>query len=212
MRDLDLLRLFQLFDSQFPIGAFAHSGGLETYGQQGAALACYEKLSRGADLAAQTALYEVGNLQRNVGDLAASLSAYRSYVSRFPSGPLWNEAKLSAVEVLTKLARYREALDESASLLASRPGMERADELRLLRGNLYREALGDLRHAADEYELASRGTSHASGEALFLRGTCVEALGDVALAASIYSMYLERGDPSHAADAQQRRSALSRRK
>lgn len=38
MRDLDLLRLFQLFDSQFPIGAFAHSGGLETYGQQGAAL------------------------------------------------------------------------------------------------------------------------------------------------------------------------------
>jgi len=38
MRDLHVLRLLQLFDSQFPIGAFAHSGGLETYGQQGAAL------------------------------------------------------------------------------------------------------------------------------------------------------------------------------
>ena len=38
MRDLALLRLLQLFDSQFPIGAFAHSGGLETYGQTGAAL------------------------------------------------------------------------------------------------------------------------------------------------------------------------------
>ena len=38
MRDLQLLRLLQLFDSQFPIGAFAHSGGLETYGQSGAAL------------------------------------------------------------------------------------------------------------------------------------------------------------------------------
>jgi len=36
--DLQLLRLLQLFDSQFPVGAFAHSGGLETYAQQGASL------------------------------------------------------------------------------------------------------------------------------------------------------------------------------
>ncbi len=37
-RDVQLLRLFQLFDSQFPVGAFAHSGGLETYAQSGAGL------------------------------------------------------------------------------------------------------------------------------------------------------------------------------
>jgi urease accessory protein len=33
-----LLRLLQLFDSQFPVGAFAHSGGLETYAALGGGL------------------------------------------------------------------------------------------------------------------------------------------------------------------------------
>ena len=36
--DVPLLRLLQLFDSQFPVGAFAHSGGLETYAARGGAL------------------------------------------------------------------------------------------------------------------------------------------------------------------------------
>jgi len=35
MRDLALLRLLQLFDSQFPVGAFAHSSGVETYAALG---------------------------------------------------------------------------------------------------------------------------------------------------------------------------------
>jgi urease accessory protein len=38
MRSAQLLRMLQLFDSQFPVGAFAHSGGLETYAQAGAGL------------------------------------------------------------------------------------------------------------------------------------------------------------------------------
>ncbi|CAN5898265.1 urease accessory protein UreF [soil metagenome] len=35
MTNLALLRLLQLTDSQFPIGSFAHSSGLETYAQMG---------------------------------------------------------------------------------------------------------------------------------------------------------------------------------
>jgi urease accessory protein len=45
-RDQQLFRLFQLFDSQFPVGAFAHSGGLETYGQAGAGLGELRELLR----------------------------------------------------------------------------------------------------------------------------------------------------------------------
>jgi urease accessory protein len=36
--DIALLRLLQLFDSQFPVGAFAHSGGVETYAALGGGL------------------------------------------------------------------------------------------------------------------------------------------------------------------------------
>jgi urease accessory protein len=36
--DFALLRLLQLFDSQFPVGAFAHSGGVETYASLGGSL------------------------------------------------------------------------------------------------------------------------------------------------------------------------------
>jgi urease accessory protein len=41
---LHSLRLLQLFDSQFPVGAFAHSGGLETYAQAGADIAALHEL------------------------------------------------------------------------------------------------------------------------------------------------------------------------
>jgi urease accessory protein len=45
--DIALLRLLQLFDSQFPVGAFAHSGGVETYAALGGGLAELQEILRG---------------------------------------------------------------------------------------------------------------------------------------------------------------------
>jgi urease accessory protein len=83
MRDLHLLRLLQLFDSQFPIGAFAHSGGLETYGQQGAALPELREL-----MASQIAL------GWGRGDLGAACLAWSAARNRDASAEL---ARLSAL-------------------------------------------------------------------------------------------------------------------
>ena len=44
--DLALLRLLQLFDSQLPVGAFAHSGGLETYAARGGSLPVLRQVLR----------------------------------------------------------------------------------------------------------------------------------------------------------------------
>ena len=63
---LQRLRLLQLFDSQFPIGAYAHSGGLETYGQAGAALGVLRELM----------LNQI-DLGWGRGDLAAACLAWR---------------------------------------------------------------------------------------------------------------------------------------
>jgi urease accessory protein len=46
-RDVALLRLLQLFDSQFPVGAFAQSGGLETYAAIGGALPELQQILHG---------------------------------------------------------------------------------------------------------------------------------------------------------------------
>jgi urease accessory protein len=74
MQDLALLRLLQLFDSQFPVGAFAHSGGLETYAHAGLDLCGLREL-----------LSNAIQLGWSRGDLAAARLAWRDAVD--PDAP-----------------------------------------------------------------------------------------------------------------------------
>jgi hypothetical protein len=173
------------------------------------AIACYAALARGSDLTAQTALYDLANLRRDRGDADGALDGYREHERRFAGGPLATEVRLSEIELLAASGKAQAALDRSAALLADQPRLERASELRLLRGNLYREALGDLGRAAAEYDVAARDRSPAGDEALFLRGACAEGLGDADAARAAYQAYLARGHLAREGDAKKRLESLA---
>jgi urease accessory protein len=120
MRGLTLLRLLQLFDSQFPIGAFAHSGGLETYGQSGAAQAQLREI-----MASQLALGP-GRSELAAASLAWSAAAR-------PDAP----AELARLAALCGALKVIPSIRETSVRLGRRT-------LTLL-GRLHPEAFGTLR-------------------------------------------------------------------
>jgi FecR protein len=126
-----------------------------------AALPCLRAQAAGAGLRAQIALFHIGRInQEDLHEPAGALATFEELRRRFPSGPLRAESDLSIVQLLAALGRHGEALEESAALLARGSSPERAAELRLLRGNLYRQ-LGNLPRAEHEYRLASELTGQA---------------------------------------------------
>lgn len=157
-----------------------------------AAEQCYERRASGASgLSAEAALYELARLRRDVlRDPNGALTALDDYRARFPQGSLRNEVGLSRVELLSGLGRSREALDEARALLGSANGKERAAELHVLRGNIFRRDLADFGQAALEYSKAETFGGSFGAEATRLRGLSLEALGDVAGALGAYERYL----------------------
>ena len=93
MRGMALLRVLQLFDSQFPVGAFAHSGGLETYGQAGSGLPTLREV-----MASQIAL------GWGRGELAAASLAWRA-AGRRDEGAT-ELSRLGALEGAVKVERW----------------------------------------------------------------------------------------------------------
>ncbi len=161
-----------------------------------ARLPCLRAQAAGGGLPAQTALFHIGRiLHEERREPAAALATFEELRRRFPDGPLTAETDLFIVQLLAATGRHREALDESAALLSRGRGPERAAELHLLRGNIYRESLADLPSAEREYRLAADQPLAAptadQSRALFLHAVTLEALGRQAEAAERYQRYRE---------------------
>jgi hypothetical protein len=174
------------------------------------AIACYLEQARRDGIAGETALYEVARLRRDVlGDAEGALAALRESRARFPRGMLRHEVDLSIVELLPKLNRHGEALEEIGRLLAEGHGEERAAELHMLRGNVYREVLEDFVRAERDYAAAEDARAPVVGEATFLRGVCLQALGHTPLARAAFERYLASGAHRYADEAKRRLDRLN---
>jgi hypothetical protein len=179
-------------------------------GQARDAIACFERQAEGDGMSAELALYEIARLRKDVlSDFSGALEALRKYEARFPRGSLRGEVKVSILELLERLGRNDEALSESARLLETAWGKERALEIHLLRGNIYRQATRDFARAEAEYAHSADDSGPSGDEAQFLRAFCLERLGRAAEAAGVYEVYLRRSHPRHAVEAKARLQALS---
>jgi hypothetical protein len=172
---------------------------------------CYaQRAAESSGLSAEAALYELARLRRDVQrDAKGALAALNEYRDRFPRGSLRNEVGLSRVELLSELGRGREALNEAEALLGSAKGGERAAELHLLRGDIFRKDLADFAQAAQEYSKAEKFGGGFGAEATRLRGLSLEALGDVEGALAAYRRYLSGPDQPRKGEVHRRVEALT---
>jgi tetratricopeptide repeat protein len=179
-------------------------------GEPRSAELCFNQQAAGAGLSAEMALYEMARLRRDVlRDATGALGALDEYRQRFPRGTLRNEVNISRVELLSQLGRGREALRESEALLDSASGRERAAELHVLRGNVFRHDLADLAAAILEYAQAEPFGGSLGAEASRLRGMSLEAMGDRDGALAAYRRYLNSPDQPRRADVLRRVQALT---
>jgi hypothetical protein len=184
--------------------------GLAGQGRIAEAVRCAEALGQGQGTAAEIGLYQLATLRRDrLGDPAGALAALRAHQRRFPSGVLRLEVALSVVELLPRLGQHQAALDESARLLAGPLEPGRRAELRLLRGNVWREVYGDCARGAGEYAEAGVDRGRIGDEASFLHAACLETLGRFDEARAAYGRYLRRPEPARAREAQGRLDRLA---
>jgi ferric-dicitrate binding protein FerR (iron transport regulator) len=169
---------------------YAEALNLARHGEHQMAAAILERALAAGEGPRDLELYQLALLrQRHLNDPQGALDALQGYRSQFPRGALRQEVDLSVVQVDVALGRAEAALSESARFLAAHPQSERADEVRILRGDLLRQR-GDFAAAAGEYRSVSGGA--ALEDALFYWAYCRLQLGDGSSAVKALQDYLGR--------------------
>lgn len=122
-----------------------------------------------------------------------ALTTLADYRSQFPRGLLAREAELARVDALLLMDRRRDALGVLETLNAQGfSGVPRADEMKLLRGELLAE-LGQCAEAMPAFEAAIslHGAEDLRERAWFWRASCRAAQGDIEGSRMELKRYLE---------------------
>jgi ferric-dicitrate binding protein FerR (iron transport regulator)/TolA-binding protein len=172
---------------------------LERHGDLRGAEESLKRALASPDARHDLALYQLAVLrQRRANDPQGALDALNRYRDLYPRGSLRQEVDLSIVEVDHTLGRTEATLAESAAFLSRYPQSERADEVRLLRGDILRQR-GDCAKAIVEYRAVSGG--QALDDALYYWAYCQRQLGASTAASEALRRYLVRFPAGRHADA-----------
>ena len=141
--------------------------------------ACYTRLAMGSDLAAQNAVYMLGQLERESHQLPSAIDYWNSYERRFPDGALWPEAAVGVLTARMDQAQWPEALAAADAYLGRVSQGGRTPEVRLIRANLLREHLGKVLPALEAYRAlaGSDAPANVRAEARFGQALAAQKLG-----------------------------------
>jgi tetratricopeptide (TPR) repeat protein len=170
-------------------------------------IACYrEQVSKGGPDGERAQHMLARYLRDDVVDLTGALAAFESQRSRYPRGELRVEADRAVIEILPRLGRHAEALVETQSFLDAHPD---ANELRLMRGDIFRAIFQDMLSAEREYDEGADADGRTGDDSRFLRALCLESLGRVDEARLAYRDYLAQAGTAHAREAQRHMKRLA---
>jgi hypothetical protein len=166
---------------------------------------CLERIAVGDTLEAQRAVLELAILrEQQLQDPAGAANALRDYRKRFPDGALRGEVDFALVELLPKTGQARAALRESEALLNTAWGRSRTSELRLMRGRVAQDQIGDLEQAIQELSFVKSEFGAVGDEATLRTAQCYERAGKRDQAKASYREYLARKGVTQAEFARER--------